>query len=138
ANEQQVGDVSARDEKHERDGRLEQPKHRPIFSNHAVVKRTNNNVTIGIGVGVFQFQISSNDFEIGCCLFDRNALLQPADAVKSKTAVAVMHVRSIRIEAKWCVKIGVAGALGIASGFGISNDRKIFSRDANDLITYRI
>ena len=49
-----------------------------------------------------------------------------------------MHVRSIRIETEWRVKIGIAGALGIASGLGVPNDRKTVGRHTNNFVDYRI
>ena len=63
---------------------------------------------------------------------------QSADAIKSKPAIVVMHVTPIRIKTEWRVKIGIASALRIASGFRVPNDRKSVGGDANNFAGYRI
>jgi hypothetical protein len=90
AREQQVADVDARDGQHEPDRAQQHPQNRPDIADQPLLERDDRRAVAPVGIGVSFGQPPHDAVQVGLRLLNRDARLEPADAVQAQAGAPIL------------------------------------------------
>ena len=91
AREQQIADIHARDQQHEPDRAQQHPQDRPDITDQSFLERDERRAIASVGLGIGVGESPHHSVQIGLRLRERDARLEPANAVKAQAGATILQ-----------------------------------------------